>query len=197
MPDTANLPSELLKSPSFQLERLRRRTRTFVETALMSEGFNLREYWVLTYLVDGDAASQAELGEIIGVDRSDMVRLVDSLEKRKLAKRDKDPNDRRRQIISVTKKGRKAQLVLSPIVQTAEDDALDESTSKQLKHLKKLAKSIIAAEEDGEELDGVDIDEDGEVGGLNADAKIPAAEGATGSSKSAKDAKGVKDAASA
>lgn len=194
MPDTANLPSELLKSPSFQLERLRRRTRTFVETALMSEGFNLREYWVLTYLVDGDAASQAELGEIIGVDRSDMVRLVDSLEKRKLAKRDKDPNDRRRQIISVTKKGRKAQLVLSPIVQTAEDDALDESTSKQLKHLKKLAKSIIAAEEDGEELDGVDINEDGE---LNADAKIPAAEGATGSSKSAKDAKGVKDAASA
>ncbi|HJC85560.1 MAG TPA: MarR family transcriptional regulator [Candidatus Corynebacterium faecigallinarum] len=152
---TVNLPQGLLKSPSFQLERLRRRTRTHVEAALSAKDFNLREYWVLTYLVDGDAASQAELGEIIGVDRSDMVRLVDALEKRGLAKREKDAKDRRRQIISVTKKGAKAQATLTPIVQLAEDSALDESTSKQLKHLKKLAKSIIAAEEDSE-VDGID-----------------------------------------
>lgn len=157
MPESPHLPGELLRSPSFQLERLRRRTRTFIDGALASEGFNMREFWVLTYLVDGDAASQSELGEMIGVDRSDMVRLVDSLEKRKLATRDKDPEDRRRQIISVTKKGRKAQAALAPIVTTAEDDALDESTSKQLKHLKKLAKSIIAAEEEG---DGTDSQKD-------------------------------------
>ncbi|MDN6377263.1 MAG: MarR family transcriptional regulator, partial [Corynebacterium sp.] len=55
---TVNLPQGLLKSPSFQLERLRRRTRTHVEAALSAKDFNLREYWVLTYLVDGDAASQ-------------------------------------------------------------------------------------------------------------------------------------------
>ena len=140
------LPADLLSSPSFQLERLRRRTREFVETALQEHGFNLREYWVLTCLVDGDAASQATLGEILGVDRSDMVRLVDSLEDRQLAKRVKDPKDRRRQIISVTKKGTKAYAQLRPLVTTAEDKAQDESTSKQLKHLRKLAKSIIAAD---------------------------------------------------
>ncbi|MBF4554204.1 MarR family winged helix-turn-helix transcriptional regulator [Corynebacterium suicordis] len=146
MHETLPLPADLLSSPSFQLERLRRRTREFVETALQEHGFNLREYWVLTCLVDGDAASQATLGEILGVDRSDMVRLVDSLEDRQLAKRVKDPKDRRRQIISVTKKGTKAYAQLRPLVTTAEDKALDESTSKQLKHLRKLAKSIIAAD---------------------------------------------------
>lgn len=146
MSDALTLPADLLSSPSFQLERLRRRTREFVEAALAAEGFNLREYWVLTCLVDGDAASQATLGEILGVDRSDMVRLVDSLEKRNLAKRVKDPKDRRRQIISVTKKGTKAYTTLRPLVIAAEDQALDESTSKQLKHLRKLAKSIIAAD---------------------------------------------------
>lgn len=146
MSDALTLPADLLSSPSFQLERLRRRTREFVEAALATEGFNLREYWVLTCLVDGDAASQATLGEILGVDRSDMVRLVDSLEKRNLAKRVKDPKDRRRQIISVTKKGTKAYATLRPLVIVAEDQALDESTSKQLKHLRKLAKSIIAAD---------------------------------------------------
>lgn len=148
MAESPHLPHGLLASPSFQLERLRRRTRGFVESDLAREGFNLREYWVLTYLVDGDAASQTTLGEVIGVDRSDMVRLVDSLEQRELAQRVKDPKDRRRQIITATKKGRKVQEKLTPVVQDAEDKALDESTSKQLKHLKKLAKSIIAAEED-------------------------------------------------
>lgn len=148
MAESPHLPHDLLASPSFQLERLRRRTREFVEADLAREGFNLREYWVLTYLVNGDAASQTTLGEVIGVDRSDMVRLVDSLERRALAQRVKDPKDRRRQIISATKKGRKTQEKLTPVVQDAEDKALDESTSKQLKHLKKLAKSIIAAEEE-------------------------------------------------
>lgn len=146
MAEPLPLPADLLASPSFQLERLRRRTREFVESALTAEGFNLREYWVLTCLVEGDAASQATLGEILGVDRSDMVRLVDSLEKRALAKRVKDPTDRRRQIISVTKKGAKAHAQLRPLVTAAEDRALDESTSKQLKHLRRLAQSIIAAD---------------------------------------------------
>jgi DNA-binding MarR family transcriptional regulator len=159
MSDTPHLPHDLLASPSFQLEKLRRRTRDFVEKDLAHEGFNLREYWVLTYLVDGDAASQSTLGEVIGVDRSDMVRLVDALEKRSLAHRVKDPKDRRRQIISVTKKGRKTQGALSPIVRDAEDRALDESTSKQLKHLKKLAKSIIAAEEEDEAANLRDADD--------------------------------------
>lgn len=140
------LPADLLSSPSFQLERLRRRTREYVETQLAEKGFNLREYWVLTCLVDGDAASQATLGEILGVDRSDMVRLVDSLEDRQLAKRIRDPQDRRRQIISVTKKGTKAFHQLRPLVHAAEDQALDESTSKQLKHLRKLAQAIIASD---------------------------------------------------
>ena len=81
----------------------------------------------------------------MGVDRSDMVRLVDSLEKRHLAKRVKD-KDRRRQIISITKKGVKAHNALRPLVTQAEDSALDESTSKQLKHLNKLAKAIISSE---------------------------------------------------
>lgn len=144
---TTALPAELLSSPSFQLERLRRRTREFVEKALASEGFNLREFWILTCLADSDAASQAYLGETLGVDRSDMVRLVDSLEKRNLAKRVKDPHDRRRQIISITKKGTKAYTHLQPIVHAAEDEALDDSTQKQLKHLRKLAQSIITGEE--------------------------------------------------
>lgn len=148
MPSTIGIPLALLESPSFQLERLRRRTRDEAENALNAEDTSLREYWVLTCLVDKDAASQSALSELLVIDASDMVRLIDALEEHGWAARERDPKDRRRQIVTSTKQGRNAQAKLAEVVTAAEDRALDESTSKQLKHLRKLAASIIAAEED-------------------------------------------------
>lgn len=148
MPSTNEIPTTLLESPSFQLERLRRRTRDEAEKALNSQDTSLREYWVLTCLVDRDAASQSYLSELLAIDASDMVRLIDALEEHGWAARERDPKDRRRQIVTTTKKGRSAQTRLAALVTEAEDRALDESTSKQLKHLRKLAASIIATEED-------------------------------------------------
>lgn len=136
-------PADLLESPSFQLERLRRRTRDEVETALGQRGLTLREYWVLTCLTTSHASSQSALCEVLAIDASDMVRLIDSLEAKQWAKRERDPKDRRRQIVTSTKKGRNSQKDLLTLVRAAEDRALDESTSKQLKHLRKLAQSII------------------------------------------------------
>lgn len=146
-----HVPTTLLQSPSFQLERLRRRTRDGVEEALASKKTTIREYWVLTCLVEEDAASQSFLSEILAIDASDMVRLIDSLEERGWAKRERDPKDRRRQIVASTKKGKKTHKDLTVLVTEAEDAALDESTSKQLKHLRKLAKTIIAADAEDDE----------------------------------------------
>lgn len=140
------IPTSLLESPSFQLERLRRRTRDEVENALATHDSTMREYWVLTCLVAEDAASQSALSEMLGIDASDMVRLIDSLEERKWAKRERDPRDRRRQIVSSTKKGTKAQDELASLVSQAEHIALDESNRKQLKHLRKLTVSVFNAE---------------------------------------------------
>lgn len=147
MPQSA-LPAVLLESPSFQIERLRRRTRDEVESSLSEKKISLREYWVLTCLASNVAASQASLCEMLAIDASDMVRIIDTLEKRQWVKRERDPKDRRRQIVTSSKKGRNAQKELNQLVSAAEDRALDESTSKQLKHLRKLAKVIIAAEEE-------------------------------------------------
>ncbi|MGV0340904.1 MarR family winged helix-turn-helix transcriptional regulator [Corynebacterium mastitidis] len=146
--DHSAIPTALLQSPSFQLERLRRRTRDEVESRLGEAQATLREYWVLTCLDSGDAASQSHLSAMLMIDASDMVRLVDSLENRGWAARERDQRDRRRQIVAITKKGRKARATMSDLVAQGEDAALDESTSKQLKHLRKLAKSIIAVEEE-------------------------------------------------
>lgn len=145
-----HVPTTLLQSPSFQLERLRRRTRDCVDAALAAHETTIREYWVLTCLVEEDAASQSFLSETLAIDASDMVRLIDALEKRGWAKRERDPKDRRRQIVASTKKGSKTHADLVKLVTAAEDEALNDSTSKQLKHLRKLAQVIIAADSEDE-----------------------------------------------
>ena len=76
------IPTELLESPSFQLERLRRRTRDAVEEQLVKKQVTLREFWVLSCLMATDATSQSALCEVLAIDASDMVRLVDALEKK-------------------------------------------------------------------------------------------------------------------
>ena len=144
--NSVSIPTSLLESPSFQLERLRRRTREGVEAALQTQKTTLREYWVLTCLVAEAASSQSALSETLAIDASDMVRLLDSLESRHWVKRERDAKDRRRQIIASTKKGVKAHKELTVLVAKAEDEALDASTNKQLKHLRKLATAIIAAD---------------------------------------------------
>ncbi|MCS4536126.1 MarR family winged helix-turn-helix transcriptional regulator [Corynebacterium sp. HS2168-gen11] len=144
------IPTALLESPSFQLERLRRRTRDAVEAQLSQKKVSLREYWVLSCLMNTDATSQTALCELLAVDASDMVRLIDSLEKKNWVKRERDPKDRRRQIVRATKKGHKAQAELASLVSEAEHSALYESTHKQLKHLRKLADAIFDAELDAQ-----------------------------------------------
>lgn len=142
MSQNPELPSALTKSPSFQIERVRRHTRDEVERALSKKGATMREYWILSCVCD-QAYSQTQLAELLAIDASDMVRLIDSLERHDWVSRDRDPSDRRRQIVTPTKKGAKVQAQLAEQVAAAEDRALDVSTTKQLKSLKKLSKAIL------------------------------------------------------
>ncbi|RSZ65123.1 MarR family transcriptional regulator [Corynebacterium hylobatis] len=144
--EQTGLPLPLLESPSFQLERLRRRTRDGVEAALSTHDTTMREYWVLTCLIEGDAASQSALSEALAIDASDMVRLIDALETKGWARRERDPKDRRRQIVTSTKAGAKAQAELAVLVAQAEKAALDDSTGKQRKHLRKLTQVVLTTE---------------------------------------------------
>lgn len=138
-----DLPSALAKSPHFQIERVRRHTKDEVERTLATHATTMREFWILT-CVNVEAMSQRQLSELLNVDASDMVRLIDSLEDHGWVTRDRDPKDRRRQIVAATKKGTKALTKLGDDVAAAEDRALEASSQKQLKSLKKLSQALEA-----------------------------------------------------
>lgn len=143
MAESLEHPELLIQSPSFQIERIRRATREEVEKALAQFDTTMREFWVLTCTLE-HAASQTQLSELLAVDASDMVRLIDSLETHGWVSRERDARDRRRQIVVPTKKGTKAHAQLAEVVAAAEDRALDATTTKQLKQLRKLSKAVMA-----------------------------------------------------
>ena len=114
------LTPEGVQRPERSLRTQQRDGGDGVEAALSTRETTMREYWVLTCLIEGDAASQSALSTTLAIDASDMVRLIDALEAKDWARRERDPRDRRRQIVTSTKTGAKAQAQLAVIVAQAE-----------------------------------------------------------------------------
>lgn len=104
----SEIPSLLSQSPLFQLEKLRKTTRDAVEEALSAKDVTLREYWVLTCLASAPTTQQAELTEALGIDPSDIVRILDKLVRKGLVTRQRAPEDRRRQVVALKKDGAEA-----------------------------------------------------------------------------------------
>jgi len=75
------------------------------ETELDALGLSGREFLVLTFVRTGEGLSQQGLSERLGLDPTLVVGLVDALESRSFLRRAKDPNDRRRNILSLTPAG--------------------------------------------------------------------------------------------
>jgi DNA-binding MarR family transcriptional regulator len=73
--------------------------------AFASEGVRGYHFRLLAALDQYGASSQADLGRNTGIDRSDVVATVNDLVDRGWAKRSPDPDDRRRNVITITRRG--------------------------------------------------------------------------------------------
>lgn len=80
--------------------------RADLESRLKSRapGISAIEHGVLRHLSHG-VTSMAEISRLMGVAPSTLVYVVDGLTQKKLVKRDKDPNDRRREPLLLERKG--------------------------------------------------------------------------------------------
>jgi DNA-binding MarR family transcriptional regulator len=79
----------------------------------------LGEFALLARLAELGPSSQRELGERLRKDPADMVRLLDAAESRDLVRRNADPADRRRRVVTLTAAGERE---LAAAVATAERD---------------------------------------------------------------------------
>ncbi|MEW9532354.1 MarR family winged helix-turn-helix transcriptional regulator [Microbispora sp. NPDC049125] len=88
------------------LEVAATRRAQHLKEALRPYGVRPRWYGVLIALAEAGPLPQHQLGELLGIDRTTMVGLVDRLEEEGMAGRRRGVDDRRRYLIELTEKGR-------------------------------------------------------------------------------------------
>ena len=118
-------PAALLKStPSWLLARSAAIAQRLVADALATVGARRYHVSVLATLAEFGPLSQAELGRRCGIDRSDMVALVNELVANHQVVRAPDVVDRRRNVITITEAGLHHLEELRVLLDQAQQDLL-------------------------------------------------------------------------
>jgi DNA-binding MarR family transcriptional regulator len=73
--------------------------------ALAPYGIDARELGVMLVLADGEPTSQQQAAQRLGIDRTTMVAMLDTLEGKGLVSRHPDATDRRRNVVELTATG--------------------------------------------------------------------------------------------
>jgi DNA-binding MarR family transcriptional regulator len=129
---------ELLSSTSFLLKRLGWAIKDRALEAFESTGLNPQHHAVLSVLNEGAPETQGDIADALGYDRSHLVGLLDELEKRDLVQRRRDPDDRRRQLVSLTPAGTETLARLRSIVKGFEKEFFAPLDAEQRKTLHTL-----------------------------------------------------------
>jgi DNA-binding MarR family transcriptional regulator len=88
------------------LAKLGRLGQRLTQEVIVSQQLLLPHFSVLATLDDFGPLAQHEIAERLEVNPSHLVRYVDDLESRQAVIRERDPKDRRRQVVSLTPAGR-------------------------------------------------------------------------------------------
>ena len=96
----------LVDDLSFLLARANALSIAAANAALADLGLRVRSYSVLSLAAEPSPPSQREIAEFLRLDPSQVVALVDDLQKAGLVTREPDPRDRRANVIAATPAGR-------------------------------------------------------------------------------------------
>lgn len=110
--------------------------------AVLPAGRSPRDLDVLGVLAQGPV-SQTRLGDLLEINRTVMISVIDALEDAGLVRRDRDPADRRRYALRITEAGRTALAQLREAAAWTDESGVLPLTAPQRQRLRELLTAII------------------------------------------------------
>ena len=128
--------------PTLLLIKLGRITMHRFTAALEPFGIRPRHVAALIELRDGGELTQQTLCGHLHLDPTNLVAVLNQLEQRGLATRRRDPEDRRRHLVAISKKGIAVIEKVSEVMDGVEDELLDGFDAVERRQLEGLLTSI-------------------------------------------------------
>lgn len=141
--DHHDAPRRLRALPSWLLNQAALRANRLVSEGFAAEGMRRHHFSVLVALDEDGPASQAALGRRLGIDRSDMVAVINDLERDGLVARAKDERDRRRNVIRATPAGQKRLKRLGARVDAAQAALMEPLSAAERRTLERLLARVV------------------------------------------------------
>lgn len=122
----------------FRLRRIQNQLSKNFEAATQAHNLRSGLFSSLALISANPGVSQNELSQAVGLDKSVTVQIIDELEKRGFAKRERSTTDRRRHELHCSEEGREFLNELFAIMEETEDKVLHQVSGSELDLLKIL-----------------------------------------------------------
>jgi DNA-binding MarR family transcriptional regulator len=123
-PSADAMPSRVAELPTWLISRAYARSHRLLGEGFATAGVRGYHYRLLAALEEFGPASQAALGRRTSIDRSDVVAALNDLAGRGLIERSPDPDDRRRNVITITPAGTEQLRELDAILAGVQEELL-------------------------------------------------------------------------
>ncbi|SOD72561.1 DNA-binding MarR family transcriptional regulator [Jatrophihabitans sp. GAS493] len=139
------MPNRLEQKPTWLISQLYLRAHRLLADGFADAGSRGYHYRLLAALEEQGPTSQAELGRATGMDRSDVVAALNELADGGYVRRSPDAEDRRRNVITMTRRGIRRLADLEPVVAAAQVSLLAALSRTEQAQLLALMRKVVDA----------------------------------------------------
>jgi DNA-binding MarR family transcriptional regulator len=138
------IPQRLTGKPSWLITQLAMDTRRLVADGHAAIGAGPYQYRILAVLHEFGASSQADLARRGHLDRSDVVAVINELVEQGFVERNQDPDDRRRNVVSLTRAGTQRLRRIDRALEKVQDQLLAPLSAADRQTLTRLLTRLLA-----------------------------------------------------
>ncbi|WP_405731451.1 MarR family transcriptional regulator [Streptomyces sp. NBC_01537] len=142
-------PAHLTAKPSWLLTQVAVHAHRLASDGFGEVGARGYHYRILAALDEFGVASQAELGRRCSMDRSDVVAAINELAEQRFVERTPDPDDRRRNRVTLTTAGDRQLRRMDRALDRVQDDLLEPLSAEDRQTLTRLLTQLLAHHQRG------------------------------------------------